>query len=115
MMSQTRGPKLTLTLDNGGEFADHRLIEKRTGLDIYFAHPYSSFERGTNENTNGLIRQYIPKKTLMSTVSDLKIRKIEWLLNHRPRKKLGYRTPYEAYFGLELDPKLTDPNEDLAA
>lgn len=115
MMAKTNGPKLTLTLDRGSEFSDHRLIENKTGLDIYFAHPYSAFERGTNENTNGLIRQYIPKRTAFAEVTPYEVQKIEWLLNHRPRKKLNYLTPFEAYYGYCPYPRQTQPPKALAA
>lgn len=83
-------PVYSITYDNGLEFAAHEKITQETGAKIYFAHPYSSFERGTNENTNGLIRQYFPKKTNLSRVPLSEYKKVENLLNHRPRKKLGY-------------------------
>ena len=66
--------------------------------DIYFAHPYSSWESGVNENTNGLIRQYFPKSRNLSTVTNEEIKHAMDKLNHRPRKTLGYRTPYEVFF-----------------
>jgi IS30 family transposase len=65
---------------------------------IYFAHPYSSWERGLNENTNGLVRQYLPKKYAFSRISDSDLQRVEDLLNNRPRKTLGYRTPNEVFF-----------------
>lgn len=88
----------TLTLDNGKEFAYHDEIAKSLEADIYFAHPYSSWERGSNENTNGLIRQYFPKKHDFTTITDEEIAEAEHRLNHRPRKKLGFKTPYEVVF-----------------
>jgi IS30 family transposase len=88
----------TITLDNGKEFAFHEEIAKNLEADIYFAHPYSSWERGLNENTNGLIRQYFPKKHDFTTITDDEIAEAEHRLNHRPRKKLGFKTPYEVLF-----------------
>lgn len=86
----------TLTLDNGSENACAPELEGVLGIDCYGAHPYSSWERGTNENTNGLIRWYLPKGTDFALVSDATIREIEYALNTRPRKRLGWRTPLEA-------------------
>lgn len=93
----TLPPRLrkTLTLDNGKEFAEHELLAEQTGLAIYFADPYCAWQRGTNENTNRLIRQYFPKDTDFATVSKSKFEKVQNLLNNRPRKRLGYQTPYE--------------------
>ena len=85
----------TLTLDNGKEFAEHELITKNTGIDVYFAHPYSSWQRGANENLNGLIRQYLPKGTDFSKISDSDIEEIEAKLNNRPRKRYNFDTPIE--------------------
>ena len=86
----------TLTVDNGLEFAMHGLISKKLDSDVFFAHPYHSWERGLNENTNGLLRQYFPKKITMSTVSAQELLRAQQLLNHRPRRTLGYMTPHEA-------------------
>lgn len=88
----------TITYDNGREFADHEGMASDLDADIYFAHPYSSWERGVNENTNGLIRQYFPKSRNLTTVTDQEIEHAMNKLNHRPRKTLGYRTPYEVLF-----------------
>lgn len=87
----------TLTLDNGSENAGYRTIKTILGTAVYYAHPYHSWERGTNENTNGLIRWYLPKGTDFATVSDEEIARIEWALNNRPRKRLGWRTPLEVW------------------
>ena len=87
----------TLTLDNGPENAGHEEISKELKISCYFAHPYCSGERGSNENTNGLIRRYLPKKTDFATVSDETINWIEQRLNNRPRKRLGWRTPLEVF------------------
>lgn len=87
----------TITADNGKEFSEHKKISKALGVDFYFAHPYSSWERGTNENTNGLIRQYLPKGTEFKSVNDEKCEFIMGRLNNRPRKCLGYRTPQEVF------------------
>jgi IS30 family transposase len=84
---------LTMTSDNGKEFAEHKLVSKLLGVDFYFADPYKSCQRGLNENHNRLIRQYIPKKTDFDTVDNQRIEYIENKLNNRPRKKLGFLTP----------------------
>ena len=88
----------TLTLDNGTEGAEHERIAQSLGATVYFAHPYHSWERGTNENTNGLIRQYFPKCRDLSTVTRKELDHATERLNHRPRKRLGFRTPYEVFF-----------------
>ena len=88
----------TITSDNGKEFAYHKEVSKALDTDFYFAHPYSSWERGLNEHTNGLIRQYLPKKTDFTQISKEEIITIQDKLNHRPRKVLNYRTPYEVFF-----------------
>lgn len=85
----------TLTLDNGTENAKHEQLSARLGIKCYFAHPYASWERGTNENLNGLIRWYLPKGTDFSKITPEQIARIEYLLNSRPRKCLGYKTPLE--------------------
>lgn len=87
----------TLTVDNGHEHAGHQEITKALRMDVFFAHPYHSWERGTNENTNGLIRWYLPKKTDFATISDAQIQEIEHRLNTRPRKRLGWKTPLEVF------------------
>ena len=88
----------TITYDNGREFADHEGMASDLETRIYFAHPYASWERGLNENTNGLIRQYFPKDRDLTTVTKHEIETAMDKLNHRPRKSLGYRTPYEVFF-----------------
>jgi IS30 family transposase len=90
----------TITSDNGKEFALHREIAMELNIDFYFAKPYHSWQRGANENTNGLIRQYIPKKTDFTYLTDYFIQKIETDLNNRPRKKLNYLTPNEVFLQL---------------
>lgn len=85
----------TITTDNGSEFIEHKRLGTRLGFKTFFANPYSSWERGTNENTNGLIRQYVPKRTDLSTLSYQRVARIAAKLNNRPRKCLGYRTPAE--------------------
>ena len=87
----------TITFDNGTEFALHSLIEHETNAKIYFAHPYRSSERGTNENTNGLLRQYFPKKTDFGTISEQELQKAVNEINKRPRRRLWYQTPYEVF------------------
>ena len=86
----------TLTYDNGFEMTNHKWLTEQTGMAIYFAHPYSSWERGTNENTNGLIRRFLPKKTDFNSVPWRTLSSIQSKLNNRPRKVLNYQTPNEA-------------------
>ena len=88
----------TITSDNGKEFAYHKEVSEALDTSFYFAHPYSSWERGLNEHTNGLIRQYLPKKSDFTQVCKEEIITIQDKLNHRPRKVLNYRTPYEVFF-----------------
>ena len=88
----------TITSDNGKEFAEHKAIAKSLAVDYYFAHPYHSWERGANENMNGLIRQYLPKGTSFDSLDDNEIKRIRDKLNNRPRKKLGFLTPIEYFF-----------------
>jgi len=85
----------TLTLDNGKEFAEHEQLALEALLRIFFAKPYSAWQRGTNENTNGLIRQFFPKRTDLASIPEHRFTKVQQLLNDRPRKRLGYRTPNE--------------------
>ena len=89
--------KQTMTYDNGSIFSEHELTEKATGLTIYFAYPYHAWERGCNENANGLLRQFFPKKTNFATITQKEIQKAVSLLNSRPRKRLNYSTPYEIF------------------
>lgn len=88
---------LTITSDNGREFAGHEKIAKRLQAEFYFAHPYASWERGTNENTNGLIRQYFPKNRDFTTITQQEIDRTMERLNNRPRKRLGYQTPNQVF------------------
>jgi IS30 family transposase len=92
----------TITSDNGREFAHHQRIAQHLKADFYFAHPYASWERGLNENTNGLVRQYFPKKSDFSKIADKQINQVIERLNNRPRKTLGYKTPNEVFFKLPL-------------
>ena len=85
----------SMTHDNGLEMANHKWLTSKTGMDIFFAHPYSSWERGTNENTNGLIRRFFPKGTDFSKVTLKQLKEAQNNLNNRPRKVLGYKTPNE--------------------
>ena len=95
----------TITSDNGKEFAYHKEVATALDAQFYFANPYHSWERGLNEHTNGLIRQYLPKKSTFTDVSKEQIIMIQNRLNHRPRKVLGYKTPYEVFFS-EMSRKL---------
>ena len=88
----------TLTSDHGKEFAEHEQIAERLNLKFYFAHPYAAWERGTNENTNGLLRQYFPKKFVFLTISNKEIQQAMAKLNFRPRKSLRFKTPFEVFY-----------------
>lgn len=94
----------TLTFDNGKEFAHHAFMAKCLQAKVYFAHPYCSWERGLNENMNGLIRQYFPKGTNFNNLSDVEVNDVVYKLNHRPRKCLQYKTPHEVFYGLPIKP-----------
>lgn len=87
----------TVTADNGTEFHDYRSLERTTGLTFYFATPYHSWERGSNENLNGLLRQYLPKRTSLAGLTQRHCDALARRLNSRPRKRLGYRTPEECF------------------
>lgn len=89
----------SITFDNGREFTDHQKIAKQLNTQTYFADPYSSWQRGTNENTNGLIRQYFPKKTSLKHVAKTTLKEVIKRLNHRPRKCLAFNTPTELFLG----------------
>lgn len=88
----------TITYDNGSTFADHELIERNTGINIYFAFPYHSWERGCNENFNGLLRQFFSKKSSFANIKQEDIEKAVRLINNRPRKRLNYKTPIEVFY-----------------
>jgi len=85
----------TIAGDNGKEFADHKTIAKGIEVDFFFAQPYHSWERGANENTNGLVRQYFPKGTSFESITNKDIMYVQHKLNNRPRKKLGFMLPIE--------------------
>lgn len=99
LLKPRRGAVQTVTLDNGSEFAHHETVAKAVTASIYFCDPYCSGQRGTNENTNGLIRQYYPKGTNFRQVTDAELRRVVKKLNDRPRKRLGYRTPAQVFLG----------------
>jgi transposase, IS30 family len=88
----------TITSDNGREFANHQSVEKKLQAAFYFAHPFAAWERGTNENTNGLVRQYFPKGSDFSKITEGDIQWVTARLNNRPRKRLNYRTPRRVFF-----------------
>jgi IS30 family transposase len=92
----------TQTFDNGREFAGHERIARLLGVAVYFAHPYSSWERGTNENTNGLLRQYLPKTADLAELTNWRLESTIRQLNNRPRKCLNYRTPAEVFWNRPL-------------
>lgn len=94
----------TITFDNGQEFAQHQYIAKCLDTSVYFAHPYCSWERGLNENTNGLLRQYFPKGTDLRSVTQTQVDDAVYALNHRPGKCLGFKTPHEVFYGLPIKP-----------
>lgn len=91
---------LTVTADNGREFGNHENIARELNADFYFAHPYCSWERGSNENTNGLVRQYFPKGTEFDGITQRELHRVERKLNNRPRKCLDMKTPNQVAFGL---------------
>ena len=99
---------LTLTSDNGKEFSGHAEISEKLGSGFYFCTPYHSLERGLNENTNGLVRQYFPKGTEFAMLTAVDVQRVEKLLNNRPRKALNYHSPNEVFA------KLTAPPENYA-
>lgn len=92
-----KGLKRTLTYDQGHEMAEHKLFTKETDITVYFAHPSSPWERGTNENTNSLLRQYFPKRTDLSKFTKVQLKKVQDELNDRPRKTLERHTPHEKF------------------
>ncbi|MBS8268589.1 IS30 family transposase [Halomonas litopenaei] len=97
LLKPRRGAVQTITLDNGSEFAGHETVAKAVTAATYFCDPYCSGQRGSNENTNGLIRRYLPKGTAFRQVTDVKLRRVVNKLNDRPRKRLGYRTPAQVF------------------
>jgi IS30 family transposase len=99
LLSPISDQVLTLTSDNGKEFADHKNIANKLNAKFYFAHPYASWERGLNENTNGLIRQYFPKNRDFTTITQKEINQAMIKLNNRPRKCLGIKTPNQVFLG----------------
>ena len=93
---------LTITADNGKEFAGHETMKEQLNADVYFAHPYHSWERGLNENTNGLIRQYFTKGSSFENKTDDEVEAVMNKLNHRPRKTLNFKTPHKVFFAEQL-------------
>ena len=92
----------TFTYDRGTEFSDFEFVERELDVEAYFANPYHSWERGTSENTNGLIRRYFPKGTMFCSIKREQLKQVVGQINHRPRKRLGYRSPYEEFFGVKI-------------
>ena len=97
-----RNKTASITYDNGSEFSDYELTEKQLGVAIYFAHPYHSWERGTSENTNGLLRRYYPKGTLFSNIKKEEFNDVVQQINLRPRKRLGNKSPHEEFYGVNF-------------
>ena len=97
---------LTITADNGKEFAGHEKMREQLNAEVYFAHPYRSWERGLNENTNGLIRQYFTKGSSFESITDDEVGAVMHKLNHRPRKTLNFKTPHDVFFA--------DPEQEAA-
>ena len=95
LASLPQAARLGLTLDNGKEFARHEELTRTTGMDVFFARPYHAWERGTNENTNGLIRRLYPKKSSFAGIGQQELKRIDRYVNDRPRKCLGWMTPRE--------------------
>jgi transposase, IS30 family len=93
----------TFTCDNGKEFCGHQELSQKLGTDFYFATPYHSWERGLNEHTNGLLRQFFPKGTNFKIVTPKDVERVVNLINNRPRKCLDYRTPNEVFYGYRSD------------
>jgi hypothetical protein len=88
----------TITADNGNEFSDFKRVEKKLSLQFFFAHPYSSWERGLSEYTNGLVRQYIPKNTDFKYITDKEIKEYQYKINNRPRKVLDFEKPKDLFY-----------------
>jgi len=102
-LQETGKPVQTITYDNGSEFCRHERVNAEIGCESYFCTPYHSWERGLNEHTNGLIRQFLPKGAPLHALSQKYLDAIEKNLNNRPRKRLNYQTPYEVFFDHEVD------------
>ena len=99
LLSGEHHPVLTITADNGSEFHTYKQLEARLNTQVYFATPHHAWERATNENTNGLLRQYLPRGTSFEKIRQSHCIKIAEKLNNRPRRRLGYKTPNEVYYG----------------
>ena len=99
----------TLTLDNGKEFAQHAWVQRCLGTRVYFADPHSPWQRGLNENHNGLLRHYLPKCSDLGSVTTMQLDEAIYRLNHRPRQCLGWKTPHEVFHGYSITP-LTPSN-----
>lgn len=112
LLSPHRDNCHTITFDNGKEFAEHEKIAAELQASIYFAHPYHSWERGLNENSNGLLRQYFPKGMELTDLTEEQVRQAVDRLNHRPRKVLGFKSPHEVLFGVTM--RYTKPPLDVA-
>lgn len=101
LLQSVGGPVTTVTSDNGREFAHHEVVAQTLQVDYFFAHPYHSWERGLNENTNGLVRQYFPKGSDFTSITDQQVQQVMDRLNHRPRKTLDFCTPHQVFYNPE--------------
>lgn len=110
-LKRARTKNKTMTNDNGLEFMDHLELTQKLSIPVFFARPYAAWERGTNENTNGLLRQYYPKRTSLANTPADEIRSVECAMNLRPRRVLGYLTPQEVHYGVRK--KLFSQNPQL--
>ncbi|GAY74419.1 mobile element protein [Lentilactobacillus kosonis] len=102
LMKLWPGRSLTITPDRGKEFAKVQCLTDKFGTPFYFPDPHSPWQRGTNENTNGLLREYLPKGTDLDSITDRRIQAYAEQMNNRPRKCLGWKTPYEIFFNVVL-------------
>jgi len=98
MLLPYKNQVISITTDNGGEFADHKRIATKLNTTVYFTHPYCSWEKGQIENANKLLRQYIPKNQIINEENTNTLNQIQMKINRRPRKKLGYNKPFELFY-----------------
>jgi transposase, IS30 family len=114
LLAPFRDRIFTITVDNGKEFCEHEAIATALQARIYFAHPYASWERGLNENSNGLVRQYFPKGCDLANLTETEVQRVVELLNNRPRKTLRYRTPNEIFFKQRMVLTISAPPKPMS-